>query len=191
MFIPFWLLSLSQPGSQGSLGIDPFLSALAEVPDESPQIRGSAGGGEADNLLRGRHFYPSGVVPSPQEVISLTNVCDFVASANVASFSGSPFSPLGRDSVPVNRGLDQLHDRGDPGISQLLISGNFRGVLLLLRLTLLLFFFPSLILDFLLFLFIFLLLLPFCFPLPLLLPVFLLWLHRFLVLLFLFSLFPL
>ena len=29
---------------QGSLGINPFLSALAEVPDESPQNRGSAGG---------------------------------------------------------------------------------------------------------------------------------------------------
>ena len=81
--------------------------------------------------MRGRHFDPSGVVPSPQEdVISPTNVSvsDFVATAYVASFSWSPFPPLGRDSAPVNRGLDQLRDRSDPGISQLNISGNVCGV---------------------------------------------------------------
>ena len=38
------LASFFVSGSQGSLGINPFLSSPAEVPDESPQIRGSAEG---------------------------------------------------------------------------------------------------------------------------------------------------
>ena len=49
----------SQPASQVSLGTNPFLAAPAEVPNESPQNRGSTGGREADNLLRGWHFNPS------------------------------------------------------------------------------------------------------------------------------------
>ena len=53
----------SQPANQVSLGTNPFISAPAEVPNESPQSRGPIWGREADNLFRGRHFGPSGMVP--------------------------------------------------------------------------------------------------------------------------------
>ena len=71
------------------------------------------------------------MVPSSQEdVIPPVNVSvsDLVVSANVASFSGSPFPPLGRDSVPANRGFNQLRNRCDPGMSQVNVSGNVHGV---------------------------------------------------------------
>ena len=120
---------LSQPGSQVSLGTNPFFSAPMEVPDIP--LRGSTGGRGAESLKRGRIASPSGVVPPSQDddVMPPINVSvsHTVASLGLDSLSGSLFPPLG-DSAPFSGSFDQLRERGDSVLTQHVVCADVHSI---------------------------------------------------------------
>ena len=118
---------LSQPGSQISLGANPFFSAPpVEVPD-IPSC-GSTGGRSAKSLIRGRISFPSGVVPpSSQEDVMPPISVSHVVSVGLAGVSGSHLPPLGASTPVLGRG-DQLRDRGDVGLTQHVVSADVHSV---------------------------------------------------------------
>ena len=111
---------LSQPGSQVSLGINPFISAPAEVPNIPPP--GSTGGSGSESLKRGRFAAPSGMVPpAPEDVMPPFNVSlpYSVDSGVVGRVPGSPSPSLG-DFTHVSGASAQLRSRGVSGFLTML-----------------------------------------------------------------------
>ena len=120
---------LSQPGSQVSLGINPFISAPAEVPNITPP--GSTGGNGSESVQRGRFAAPSGMVPpAPEEdVMPPFNVSlpYSVASGVVGRVPGSPSPSLG-DFTHVSGASAQLRSRGVSVFTHHVVSADVHDV---------------------------------------------------------------
>ena len=116
---------LSQPATQLNLGSNPFISpTMAEVPNVSH--RGSAGGSDAESLLRGRQVAPSGMVPWPQEEdgISSPIMSVFVDSGRFVSVSGPHIPSVGQLSALLSWDNDQsrVHGASSYGIDNVSVN---------------------------------------------------------------------